>query len=445
MNEATEAAGSTSVPSEQRYPFGGFVVAGTYRISTLLGSGGMGDVYEAEHVRLGSPVAVKLLRANALGDPRSVERFRHEARRIARVRSENIIKVFDYGELPDGTPYFVMERLFGEDLRMLLTREGPLPVRRAVALLLDVCRGLAVVHAAGLVHRDLKPANLFVETSANGAETCKVLDFGVAKAFTSETTRQGTVLGTVQYMAPEQLENAASATATADVYALGAILYECLTGKPVHAGQTLQEMMFAVLHREPTPPSEFRDLPAELEAAVLRALSKHTARRFSDAREFARALSEFGPLDRRPKLVESVDQDTWSDRAALSDTPSRASRLGPSKLVLSLSALALGTLSGWFARGSNAPAPRMDTPPETRAAPVLSTSTALPSPRPRLAVDSQVVQDEGGTVVLGVPESSRPATSVRSRPPAKRIPVVPPTTQPLTSITDRFDSNDPYE
>src|SRR5262245_2380805 len=207
----------------------GLVVADTYRLCERIGAGGMADVYEAEHVRLGNRVALKVLRTNARADSKGFDRFRHEARRVAALSSEHVVKVFDCGELPNGMPYLVMERLWGEDLRSLLAREGRLPVRRAVKLAIGACRGLSVVHAARLVHRDLKPANLFVVRTA-ASDCCKILDFGVAKALVSDATAGGALLGTVRYMAPEQLEDAASARATADIYAVGAILYECLTG-----------------------------------------------------------------------------------------------------------------------------------------------------------------------------------------------------------------------
>src|SRR5262249_19470914 len=160
--------------------------------------------------------------------------------------SEHVVSVFDCGELDDGTPYLVMERLIGEDLRSLIQREGKLPIARAAQLALDACRGLAVVHGAGLVHRDIKPANLFVARRPGDREICKVLDFGVAKVLASEATHQGAFIGTVRYMAPEQLIDSVSVGPPTDVYAIGAILYECLAGMPPHAGETAQELMFSI-------------------------------------------------------------------------------------------------------------------------------------------------------------------------------------------------------
>jgi serine/threonine protein kinase len=291
----------------------GLLVAGTYRLSTRIASGGAGDVYAAEHIRLGSPVAIKLLRADALDDHGAVERFGHEARRLASVRSPNVVRVYDYGTLTDGSPYLVMERLYGQDLRALLATEGPLPIRRAIKLVTDACRGLTAVHTAGFVHRDIKPANLFVESCPGGDELCKVLDFGVAKSLASDTTHRGALRGTVRYMAPEQLEDAASVTASADVYALGAILYEMITGVPVHEGESQHQVMFDILHRDARPPSKHCALPSELEEIVIRSLAREKNARFNTASAFASALAPFGPVERPSARAWRSDAITLSD------------------------------------------------------------------------------------------------------------------------------------
>ncbi len=295
-------------------PNGGPTIAGTYRVSMRLGSGGMGDVHQAEHLRLGTLVAIKFLRASALGDPRSRDRFRREARRAAAILSEHVVRVFDYGHLDDGTPYLVMERLFGEDLRVLLAREGALPIRRAVNIVLDACRGAGAAHCAGLVHRDLKPANLFVERNREGKEKTKVLDFGVAKALESDATRPGALVGTLRYMAPEQLENAAAATPASDVYALGAILYECLTGVPARSGESLEQMVFDIMQRAVARPSVHRDLPPALESAVLRALARDPNKRFASTEDFMCALAPFGSL-KTPRAMASTEDTIARDES----------------------------------------------------------------------------------------------------------------------------------
>jgi eukaryotic-like serine/threonine-protein kinase len=361
----------------------GLVVAGTYRLLGRLGSGGMGDVYEAEHMRLGSLVAIKFLRLNALAEPRAIDRFRREAKRLATLRSDHIVSVFDCGEMDDGTPYLVMERLFGEDLRRLLEHSGPLPIRRAVKIALDACRGVGVVHAAGLVHRDLKPANLFIVQRADASELCKILDFGVAKSAASEATHAlpGSLRGTLRYMAPEQLENSAEAQAPADIYALGAILYECLTGVPAHRGETMQEIMFDILHRDPVPPSEFQRIPEELEAIVLSALSRRAGDRMKDVKELERALLPFGPhsetgaaeRSHEMTLTDSIDT-TRTPRFSLPFWRQRRTR----RLTLGV-AFGAGVATAWVAHRIELPAASAERSP---APAMLSSASASPAPDP---------------------------------------------------------------
>jgi serine/threonine protein kinase len=418
------------------------VVAGTYRVGRLLGSGGMGEVWEAEHVRLGRPVAIKFLRASALADPASAERFRREARRAAAVRSERVVRVFDYGQLGDGTPYLVMERLCGEDLRNLLGREGALPVRRAVQLALDVCRGLSAVHAAGLVHRDLKPANLFVEQAEDGTERCIILDFGVAKAMATETTRPGALIGTVRYMAPEQLENSAAVSASADVYALGTILYEALSGVPAHSGDTIEETMFDILHRDVVRPSRHRELPAELDAAVTRMLERAPARRFSRIEDAARALGPFGALERlQPECRTSADETLSDSESEVRPRPP-ARRRAQSALALGV-ACSIGVASGWYARSLQGRPPM---PPP--AAHALST-LEVTGPVARVP---NVASPPPSTVAPTAPVRAASSTSRTSRAGARAAHPAPLPSSHVRApsageapLPSGFDPKDPYE
>ena len=270
----------------------GEVLGNTYRLVQRIGTGGMGEVYAAEHLRLGRRFAVKVLHPNHA--QKALTRFRREAKAIARIENEFVIGVVDCGEAADGAPYLVMDLLHGEDLRALLERAAPLPVSRAVKLICDAAQGVIAVHAAGLVHRDLKPENLFVSKRATGEDWCKVLDFGVAKMETSEATTEGAIIGTVRYMAPEQLEDGASAGSAVDVYALGAILYECLTGRPPHSGTTTHELMFKIMNERPLAVDALRaEIPRRLAEAVARALAKAPSDRFRSAQEFADAVAPF--------------------------------------------------------------------------------------------------------------------------------------------------------
>jgi eukaryotic-like serine/threonine-protein kinase len=289
----------------------GEIVADRYRVVTRLGAGGMGEVYQAEHLLLGRRFAIKFLRADSASDPRIVARFTREARAMALLESEHVVSIVDFGEHLDGVPFLVMELMRGEDLRQLLARLGPLPVARAIDILLDACAGLRVVHRAGLVHRDLKPPNLFVTKRDNGGDLCKVLDFGVVKSIVTDSTHHGSLVGTLRYMAPEQLQEAEKVDARTDIYALGAILYECLAGHAPHTGDTIERVIFKIMNELPRPLDELRHgLPAGLSAAVTKALARDVTARFESVEQFAAALSRFG---RRPRAARDVAVNTGND------------------------------------------------------------------------------------------------------------------------------------
>jgi serine/threonine-protein kinase len=439
MSGMIELSGGVQPRSQLEDSLFGVIVAGTYRVAHRLGSGGMGEIRAAEHVRLGRPVAIKFLRAGALVDPKAKEHFRHEARRASAVRSEHVVKVFDYGELEDETPYLVMERLFGEDLRSLLARDGALAVRRAVKLVLDACRGLSAVHAAGLVHRDLKPANLFVEGESDLPERCVVLDFGVAKSLANDTTRPGTLVGTIRYMAPEQLVNASSVTVAADVYALGAILYEALTGVPAHTGGTIEETMFDILHRDVRNPAELRPMPAELAALVMRMLARSPARRFARIDEVARALVPFAPVDER-QAERSGPADVTARE--LNDTLYSVLPAPPARKATMAAALcvacSVGVAGGWYV-GAHQHAPEPP-PPVVRSAPALSSAPvetaarSAPSAAPAPVLKALPVAPEPSAratrpVVRAAYGAGVPTTRASAAPP----------------LPSRFDPQDPYE
>lgn len=287
--ETTEASGL----HDKRYV--GEVLGGSYRIARKIGAGGMADVYEVEHLRLGNRCAAKVLRRRSSEDA-STRRFVQEARLLARLESEHVVRVLDVGGLDDGTPFYVMELLRGHDLRKLIASAPDLAVPRAVKIVSDACRGLSVAHAAGLVHRDLKPENLFVVHRDDGEEVCKILDFGVAKTSEGNSTEHGTLVGTVRYMAPEQIESAGNVSPRADVRGLGAILYECLTGRPPHVADTVERLLFKILNEKVQPLRAHRpELPPPLDDVVQKALERDPARRFSSAQELADALAPFIP------------------------------------------------------------------------------------------------------------------------------------------------------
>lgn len=278
----------------------GEVLAGKYRIDRVLGQGGMGIVVAATHVHLRQKVAIKFLLKGARGDV--VARFLREARSAARLKSEHVARVLDVGELPTGSPYMVMEYLEGSDLEGVLAQRGPLPIDEAVLHVLQACEAIAEAHAAGIVHRDLKPANLFLTQTPDGSGSVKVLDFGISKDTNEDPgeqaaslTRTTAVLGSPSYMAPEQMRSTRDADARADIWSLGVILYELLTGAVPFNAESFVELALKVISDEPPPPSSYRaNLPPALEAAILRCIRKEPHERFASVTELALAIAPFG-------------------------------------------------------------------------------------------------------------------------------------------------------
>lgn len=274
------------------------VLAGRYRLGRLLGEGGMGAVYEAEHIELGARLAVKLLGDDYLSDPTAARRFKREARAMAAIRHDNIVAVTDTGT-DEGVPYIVMELLEGESLSALLKRERHLEPPIAVAIVCQVLAGVASAHDSGIIHRDLKPANIFMARNSDGEPLVKVLDFGVSKvAGDSETvlTVTGGVVGTPLYMSPEQIRGEQDIDGRADVYSVGLLLYRMVTGalplRRVPAAERRARMLAGDIPaaREVAP-----HIPAELDAVIGRALAVRREDRFPDATAFREALAQAMP------------------------------------------------------------------------------------------------------------------------------------------------------
>jgi serine/threonine protein kinase len=275
----------------------GDLIDDRYQLVEKLGEGGMGVVYRARHVKLGHEVALKALRDDALADDEFRARFLREAQIASRLTSPNVARVFDVGTLASGAPYIVMELLRGNDLDDELARRQALPISEAVDLVRQACEAMAEAHAAGVVHRDLKPANLFL-TRQGSRTVVKVLDFGISRLDAPEEvrlTQTQAAFGTPLYMSPEAILSTKHADERADVWALGVILYELLAGRTPFVGDTATAIAVKVNVEEPPPLRSFRpDVPVELEAAILRALSKKLDRRWQTARALADALVPFG-------------------------------------------------------------------------------------------------------------------------------------------------------
>ncbi len=294
-------------------------VAGKYRVERVLGRGGMGYVLEATHVALGDRVAIKLLLPEAAGVPDIVARFLREGRAARQIQSEHVVQVTDLATLPDGTPYMVMEFLEGSDLADLLRARGRLSASDAMDLILQAMEALAEAHVLGMVHRDLKPANLFVTRRRDGSSLVKVLDFGIAKigagAGGAAMTQTNGMMGSALYMSPEQLQSAKSVDARADIWALGVIFYELLTGSSPFIAEELPQVLVKIMSEAPTPVSALRpDLPRELVDAIMRCLEKNRERRFPNVGELAGALAPVAPrraqasIDRIVRVLEGAGQ-----------------------------------------------------------------------------------------------------------------------------------------
>jgi serine/threonine protein kinase len=302
------------VRGHQPLPLGlreGDVVAGKYRIGSVIGAGAMGTVVAARHVLLEEQVAIKFLRPEALGHAEAVPRFLREARASVRIKSDHVVRVFDvdvFGE--PKAPYIVMEYLDGCDLAERLEQHGPLPMRQAVDFVLQACEAIAEAHRLGIIHRDIKPANLFQVRRADRDDFIKVVDFGISKLNELTATAAGVgegdagrlitadrvMMGSPVYMSPEQMESARDVDERTDVWALGVTLCELLTNRLPFAGQSLVHVYFNIASDKPLRLPEWSpDWPAGLEAAILKCLERDRTKRFRSVNELAQAIAAFGP------------------------------------------------------------------------------------------------------------------------------------------------------
>jgi len=279
-----------SVLRDQADSLIGRVIGGRYRIQGRVAEGGMASIYKARQEQLERTVAVKILARMLSEDPVHKERFLREARAANRIHHENVIDITDYGETEDGLVYLVMEYLEGESLADLVTR-GPVTLQRAAQILHPVCRGLQRAHDLGILHRDVKPENIFLEKRDEGGENVKILDFGLAQVLGDKRlTTAGQVFGTPEYLSPEQAMGT-EVTGRADLYALGVVFYEMMTGRLPFTGSTAR-LIYQHIHELPKPPSRVRPgCPPEVDEPILKLLQKEPERRFGSAREFETELS----------------------------------------------------------------------------------------------------------------------------------------------------------
>ena len=300
-------------------PKAGDVIAGKYKIEGVLGAGGMGIVLSARHIELGQRVAIKIMRSVAALDPTAKERFLREARASVALSSEHVAKVVDVGTLADGKPYMVMEHLAGRDLGDVLRRDGRMAIADAVGAVLQACEALVEAHAIGIVHRDLKPSNLFVTKGMDGLPRIKVLDFGISKMVDAFSTSQraltasGSVIGSPGYMSPEQVRSAKEVDLRSDIWALGVILYELLSGINPFRGDSMGETLARIVSKSPAPLRTLRpDVPKDLEATISMCLQRAPEKRVSSTGELASRLLPFAP----PEGVLSVERILRASRGS---------------------------------------------------------------------------------------------------------------------------------
>jgi len=392
------------------------VIDQRYRIIGRLGAGGMADVYCAEDLQLGRKVALKLLYDRFAEDEEFVERFRREASSAAGLQHPNVVAIFDRGEW-DGTYYIAMEFLEGRDLKELVRQEGPLPPERAVAIAVQILKALRFAHRRGIVHRDIKPHNAIVDDEGR----VKVTDFGIARAGASDMTETGSIMGTAQYISPEQAQGH-PVDARADLYSVGVVLYELLTGRVPFEGDSAVTIALKQVSELPVPPARLNPaISPALDAVVMRALQKDPARRFPDADAFIAALQEAvgAPGEGRPGQATGPMPAVAPPRAA-----PRARRRVPAWLVAALALLVLagaGVAALLLLRAETLPVP--DVVGETRRAAVRTLQDAGFEPDVRRVTLDDVRQDrvaeqdpaagtraeEGSTVTIVV--SLGPGTS----------------------------------
>jgi len=423
----------------------GDVLEGKYRIERKLGEGGMGVVFAATHLVLDQPVALKLLRAEVASHPDVAERFQREARAAAMIKSEHVARVLDVGALPSGEPFMVMEYLEGEDLERVLEGRGPLGPEAAALAVLEACHPLAEAHARGIVHRDLKPANLFLSRQPGGRTVLKVLDFGISKAQNDarKLTATSVIMGTPHYMSPEQIRSAGEVDARSDVWALGVILYELVSGALPFSGDNAPSIIAAISMDGARPLAEVApEAPEGLARICEKCLFKDRSYRYADVGALARALLPFTRGESARELVSQIERvlgRSGEDPAlgtaetvrppSLVDAEERAARPGITAIAPSPELVV--------------ESPALDATPqalvvaETKA-PVSHGVTAVPAPPPRgrLVLALGAVAVALGVALVGLMVRDAPtkgeAPSASATPPSASVPA---SADPLAKAT----------
>lgn len=375
-------------------PYIGATVDGRYLVEKVLGEGGMGVVYRCRHTIIDKLVAMKVLRADLARNEEVTERFLNEARSASSIGNPHIIDISDFGRLPDGATYFIMEYLDGAPLAAVLDEHKALPPERTLKIATQLAEALSAAHDGGIIHRDLKPDNIFLLRRGTQTDFVKVLDFGIAKASAtnSKLTQAGQVFGTPHYMSPEQAAGS-PVDHRSDIYAVGVILYEMATGRLPFDAENFMAILTQHMYKAPTPPSELPGLKQtvapELEAVILKCLSKQPEDRYDSMSALSADLGRLSNGD-RPEAVRDMQSRAdgglppgFSDRRRASGEPAaQRSRFFP--FALGTIALGFGMLGIWFVRSQRAlPDPMVSVGPEIAVGPALVPTqavVALPAP-----------------------------------------------------------------
>ena len=412
QSEGEALAATEALPASQRTPVApvpvGDVVAGKYRIEGVIGFGGMGVVCGATHLELHTSLAVKFVRPERGVDERAVARFLTEARAAAQLASPHVCRVIDCGRLPTGTPYLVMERLVGADLHAVLARSGPLPIADAVRYALQACAALAEAHAKGIVHRDIKPENLFLTEGPSGPPYLKVLDFGISKQEGAASagrwvTGPTEIIGSPFYMSPEQMTEPSGVDARTDVWSLGVVLYEHITGQLPFAGDSTPQLCANVMTVRPIPLEQHRtEIPGRLSRAIMRCLEKDRSQRF---RNVAELMAELKPFELEAEPAPESVSEAFS---GIPGVPRRGSglRLSVALVVLGAGALAAFALSRALRHDEVLPPP----PPPAVVQPAGSAEPLPPAAAPSQSAKSHHASPSKHSGAR--PPPPRPAPSV---------------------------------
>lgn len=439
--------------------YAGQILGGKYRVDRVLGAGGMGMVVAATHLQLDERVAIKFLLPEALRNPEAVARFGREAKAAVKIRGEHVARVIDVGTFENGAPYMVMEHLDGRDLAALIHERGALASTDAVDAVLQACEALAEAHALGIVHRDLKPANLFMVRRPDGTPCVKVLDFGISKLNAAagsdhSMTKTSAVMGSPLYMSPEQMTASRQVDARADIWAIGVVLYELLTGRVPFSAETLPEICGLILTATPSAIRDYSPaVPETLQVVVQRCLEKDRERRFPNVSELANALAPFGSratsrsveriarilgassaLEAMPLSGPSPAPTNYGPSTQSNWGQTRPNRSSAAPLVAAVGGLVvlLGAVGAFLllrGKGEVEPAPAASTPamaveatPVTAPAPVALAAAAASAATP--------VAAPGVAAPVAAPSAAAPAAVHVSKPAGGTAPNASPAVKP---------------